>query len=90
MRTIGFFRLAGLTLAALMATTPRPVVAADEIFADSFEPPFNVPASDAEAARFLNQATFGATAADIASIRSGGIFNWMNNQMGLAPTLSRA
>lgn len=89
MRTIGFFRLAGLMLAALMATTPRPVVAADEIFADSFEPPFNVPASDAEAARFLNQATFGATAADIASLRSGGIFNWMNNQMAAPATLSR-
>jgi len=89
MRTIGFYRLAGFVLVALMAMKARPAVAVDEIFADSFEPPFNIPASDAEAARFLNQATFGATAADIASLRSAGIFNWMNNQMAAPATLSR-
>jgi uncharacterized protein (DUF1800 family) len=90
MRLMGLFRLTGLLLSMSALFAPMTARSADEIFADSFEPPFNIPASDGEAARFLNQATFGATAADISSIRSGGIFTWMNNQMGVAPTLSRA
>jgi uncharacterized protein (DUF1800 family) len=53
----------------------------DAVFADSFEDSFNFPANDAEAARFLNQATFAATAADIALVRSIGISTWLDQQL---------
>lgn len=58
-------------------------------FADSFETPFQVPASDAEAARFLNQATFGATPATITQVRGSGIEPWITQQANLPPTLAR-
>jgi uncharacterized protein (DUF1800 family) len=58
-------------------------------FEDSFETPFQVPESDAEAARFLNQATFGATPATIAAVRAAGIEPWINQQVQVAPTLAR-
>ena len=38
------------------------------------------PASDADAARFLAQATFGTTTADISSLRSLGYQGWLNKQ----------
>lgn len=38
------------------------------------------PTSDAEAVRFLQQATFGATAADIARVKQIGYENWINEQ----------
>lgn len=38
------------------------------------------------AVRFLTQATFGASPADIASVRSIGYTNWINAQMALPPT----
>lgn len=62
---------------------------ADAIFSNSFEPLFDLPQSDAEAARFLNQATFGATPISILSLRQTGISNWLGQQAAAAPTLSR-
>ncbi len=41
------------------------------------------PASDAEAVRFLQQATFGATPADIARVKEIGYENWINEQFAL-------
>ena len=41
------------------------------------------PANDAEAVRFLQQATFGATPADIARVKEVGYENWINEQFGL-------
>jgi len=38
------------------------------------------PTTDAEAARFLNQATFGATVTDIADLRNKGFSNWIEAQ----------
>jgi uncharacterized protein (DUF1800 family) len=38
----------------------------------------SVPATDAEAARFLLQAQFAASDADIASLKSGGLLAWLN------------
>src|SRR5690606_20411074 len=61
----------------------------DPVFGDSFETPFERPGSDAEAARFLNQATFGATAVGIRHLRSIGIEAWIAQQAQIAPTLSR-
>jgi uncharacterized protein (DUF1800 family) len=62
----------------------------DTCFADGFELPFNFPANDAEAARFLNQATFGATASDITAVRQQSISVWLENQLNSGTTtLSR-
>ena len=47
------------------------------------------PSTDAEAARFLNQATFGATPADIASLRAIGYSNWIEAQRMVPATLQR-
>jgi uncharacterized protein (DUF1800 family) len=38
------------------------------------------------AARFLNQATFGASAADIAAVQALGYDGWISNQFALPPT----
>jgi uncharacterized protein (DUF1800 family) len=64
-------------------------VGAQEVFSDSFEMPFWKPESDAEAARFLNQATFGATPATISQLRTGGLEAFVQQQVAAAPTLSR-
>ena len=45
-----------------------------------------VPASDADAARFLAQATFGATTADIARLRQVGYSQWLDEQLDEART----
>jgi uncharacterized protein (DUF1800 family) len=77
-------------LASLAALMFAPHVRATSIFTDSFEVPFNVPASDAEAARFLNQATFGASPADISVVRNQGVSAWLNTQLASpTTTLSR-
>jgi uncharacterized protein (DUF1800 family) len=61
-----------------------------------FTPPAAPPAinlstvSAADAPRFLNQATFGATAADIATLQSEGYSTWITNQMALPETSQRA
>ena len=64
--------------------------ASANLFADSFEPAFNAPATEAEAVRFLNQATFGATPQDISAVRSRSIAIWLNAQLNHPTvTLSR-
>ena len=45
-------------------------------------PPYApVPASDADAARFLAQATFGPTTADITRLRQIGYSQWLDEQL---------
>jgi len=46
------------------------------------------PASPAEAARFLNQASYGATDASISQVRSSGYATWIDQQMVMAPPRS--
>ena len=58
----------------------------DTLFHDGFNPPSAGPYSDAEAARFLAQATFGPTDADIAHLRAVGYQGWLNEQFAAAPT----
>ena len=74
--------LAGLMLASQASF-------AQSIFRSDFEQPFTIPTSDAEAARFLNQATFGATPQSISQVRTQGIVSWINQQKGLQATLAR-
>jgi uncharacterized protein (DUF1800 family) len=46
----------------------------------------DIPSSRAEAARFLTQATFGPTAADIDAVMQGGYSAWIDQQLSLLPT----
>lgn len=52
-----------------------------------FDPPPDPPANDNDAARFLTQATFGPTTADIARLKALGYDAWIEEQLGRAPTL---
>lgn len=68
---------------------PMASASAQSLLADGFETPFNFPKTDVEAARFLNQSTFGATPSSISSVRQGSLESWIRSQTLLAPTLSR-
>lgn len=81
--------LAVLLIALALPLSAAQAGSADEIFASDFEMPFGTPESDAEAARFLNQATFGATPLHIAQLRGSGLDNWFVQQTNTAATLSR-
>ncbi len=59
---------------------------AQVIFADGFE---QLQPTEAEAARFLNQAAFGAAPADLQAVRSVGIEAWINAQLLLPATMQR-
>lgn len=78
-------RLCGF-LAALFALMP--VASAQLIFASGFEMRLDVPDSDADAARFLTQATFGPTPDEIAHLRSlsGGYGAWIDEQLAATPS----
>jgi uncharacterized protein (DUF1800 family) len=81
--------LAALLFALALPPPAAQAGAADEIFASGFEMPFAIPQSDAEAARFLNQATFGATPLQIAQLRGSGLDGWFVQQASAPATLSR-
>jgi len=53
-------------------------------------PPIDLSAvSNADAPRFLTQATFGPTAADISTLQSQGYAGWISDQMGIRQTSHR-
>jgi len=56
------------------------------LFHDGYEGLTAGPFSDTDAARFLAQATFGPTDADIAHLRSVGYQGWLNEQFSATPT----
>lgn len=60
----------------------------DHLYGNGFDIPADAPASDAAAARFLTQATFGPTKAEIARLRAIGINEWLNQQLAMSPTLA--
>ncbi|HKG80347.1 MAG TPA: DUF1800 domain-containing protein [Pyrinomonadaceae bacterium] len=65
--------------------TPAPVTppAADApLVPDSY----NGPATDADTARFLEQATWGPTPAEVARVKAMGFMAYLNEQFNLAPT----
>ncbi len=66
-----------LTLVNGSQSAPTPV--ADPGYA-------NDSGSDAGAARFLNQAAFGAAPADLAAVKGGGYTAWLTHQMALPAT----
>ncbi len=80
----GMFLRALLPLA--LCTTLAQAQVMDQIFAGGFSNPADGPFNDAEAARFLTQATFGATKAEIARLRRIGYRAWLDEQIALPPS----
>ncbi|MFI4968720.1 MAG: DUF1800 family protein [Lysobacterales bacterium] len=74
----GWFALAALAPSQVQALSHLP----DAGFRDSFDGTANGPSSDADASRFLAQATFGAADADITHLRLVGYTGWLNEQFG--------
>lgn len=81
-------RLAAL-LIALAGMHGSWAFAYDTLYSSGFETVSDLPASDAEAARFLTMATFGPTSADIAELRRLGYSAWIEQQLSLPATLQR-
>lgn len=83
------FISAGGIIAALasMACATARADTHDLLFAYGFDPAADAPASANEAARFLTQATFGPTPADIARLTALGYDAWIEEQLAKAPTL---
>ncbi|MBX3725246.1 MAG: DUF1800 family protein [Xanthomonadales bacterium] len=78
-------RAAGcLAAMALLAGTAQ---AGDHLFDANFSERPEGPHSDAQAARFLTQATFGPTLAEIARLRGLGYHGWLAEQRALPPGL---
>lgn len=61
----------------------------DPLFGNSFELPTDLPASDAEAARFLTQATYGPTVAEITRLRAIGYSEWLRQEFNKPVTSAR-
>lgn len=59
----------------------------DQVFRSGFEALSGSPTSDADAARFLTQASFGATDAEIAHLRVVGYDGWLNEQFARPASL---
>jgi len=80
-----------LLICALLVATCRPLLAQtyDLVFRGGFDDVSDAPASDAEAARFLTQATFGPTTASIAQLRGIGYSQWLEQQLSLPSTKAR-
>ena len=75
------------SLAAVTLAAASPLAAAsvhDHIFGNKFDTITDLPANANEAARFLTQATFGPTSADIAKVMHLGYSEWIDEQLGSA------
>ena len=73
----------GLTSTSAFAQT------GDFLFKGDFQDLSDGPTNDSEAARFLTQASFGPTRAEIARLRQIGYSAWINEQLNLPATLTR-
>jgi len=71
---------AGSALAMTSALALPPSHSPDPVFHDGMEGVAAGPFNDADAARFLAQATFGPTATDIAYLRALGYQGWLDLQ----------
>jgi uncharacterized protein (DUF1800 family) len=86
-------RLAVALIIAVSASAPVFAAPAlshfpDAMFHDGVEGVAVGPLTDADAARFLAQATFGPTSDDIAHLRSVGYEAWLDEQFAKTPSLS--
>lgn len=74
----------GKSIAALaLWLVPTALMAGDHLFDATFSERPEGPHSDAAAARFLTQASFGPTAAEITRLRAIGYHAWLNEQFNL-------
>lgn len=80
-----FVFLAMLTMAGFTAAQ-TPSHDPDAMLAQGFESAAVGPATDAAAARFLTQATFGPTLEDIAHLRAVGYRAWLDEQFSQTPS----
>jgi uncharacterized protein (DUF1800 family) len=90
-------RIAAIALVVVSSSVPAATTltrAPDTLLHDSFDLPSAGPSSDNDAARFLAQATFGPTDADITHLRSlaashagNGYQAWLTEQFAAAPSL---
>jgi uncharacterized protein (DUF1800 family) len=78
-----------LLLLALLTFAGTPASAGDHLFDSGFNEMPEGPRSDAEAARFLTQATFGPTRAEIRRLRTIGYNAWLDQQFALPATLHK-
>jgi uncharacterized protein (DUF1800 family) len=74
------------SFAALVVAFAPAAYASDPIFTGTFDFPTDAPANTADAARFLTQATFGPSPADVTHLRQVGINQWINEQLNIPPT----
>ncbi|MBB5206826.1 DUF1800 domain-containing protein [Chiayiivirga flava] len=80
-------RLAALAFALLLAAAPAiRAQAGGTLLADGFESGPGVARTAADASRFLQQATFGATEADIAALQGQRYADWIDAQLALPMT----
>ncbi|MBK7011410.1 MAG: hypothetical protein IPH43_00985 [Xanthomonadales bacterium] len=73
-------RFARVALAATLLVFGSAAWAGDHVFDSSFDDHAEGPWSDADAARFLTQATFGPTLDEIARLRRMGYNAWLADQ----------
>ena len=79
--------LAGAVLEQLIPAVPNDIIFG--LLAGGFDDRPAAPANDAEAARFLTQATFGPTMTEINELKSIGYAAWIDRQLSLDATLQR-
>ncbi len=84
------YRIIGLAVVLALHCAPSVLSAQtyDLVFRGGFDDVTDAPANDAEAARFLTQATFGPTRAEIARLRGIGYGQWLEQQFSQPPTLT--
>ncbi len=85
--TPGTFGRGLLWLVLLCSAAALRAQPCDLLFEDGFEGGFDGPFTDAEAARFLTQATFGPSACEIARLRRIGYGAWLDEQFAMPPSL---
>lgn len=85
MKALG--RASAITLTAMLFASVAHATTHDHIFAGHFDVPADAPASPSDAARFLTQATFGPTSADVAHLMAVGYGEWIDEQLAKPATL---
>ena len=75
-----------ILIAAIVASSAQ-ASTHDHLFAGGFDIPADAPASANDAARFLTQATFGPTPADVSYLMATGYGEWIEQQLAKPATL---
>jgi uncharacterized protein (DUF1800 family) len=78
-----------LTLGLGLISSAAHAQTGDILFKGGFQDLSDGPTNDIEAARFLTQASFGPSRAEIARLRQMGYRAWINEQLTLPATLTR-